>query len=309
MQPAEHSVAPLALSGRMIVATPVVDAVVLVIAVRWAHGGAEVWIRHVGGVLKVAGVEAMVMLVQETGVVGNRRHPAVDGRVSVDVRRRLFVTVADLVDRSVRWRTPGRKGRRHHGWMMMMPVKGRKTEGVGQSHGTISLMWRRRWRRRWLLTLLPGSVRNISRFFVAVVITIAVAELPLVVLPRFAFDLDAGLRGLGHLDLNSHPVVSVRDNELALNRETGRRSRRRTRRTEVLVAAAHAGLLHSRVDSRVDAATAFLGQPRRRHRLASWNERRVVAVRWDVDRLRQTDRCRRWSISCEIAWERCGNKH
>lgn len=236
MQSSERGAAPLTLPDRMIVAS-VVGAVVLllmmmvvvvmmmVVAVRRAHGGPETRVRHSGiGVLKVADVEAVMMLLQEA-VVGDRRHPA------VGMRHRLLVTFGDFADRPVRGGTSGREGRHHR--RMMMPVEGWKAERIWQSHGTIS---------RWL-TLSSESVRDVSRLLVAVAITI-VSRLPLIILPGFALNLDAGLRGLGHLDFNPH-VVPVRD-RLALDRETGRRSRRRTRRAGVLVAATHAALLHPR---------------------------------------------------------------
>jgi len=242
MKSAERGAAPLALPGRMIVAASAVGAVVLMIAVR-AHGGPETWIRH--AVLEVAGVEAVMGLVQEA-VVGNRWQSAVGrgsgDRVSIDMRRRhLLVAIADLADRRVR-RTSGRE-RRHHG-RMMMAVKRREAERVGQSHGTVSLMRRRqRWwrRRRWL----SGSFKNVSWLLVAVVITVVARLLPLIILPGLTFDLDAGLRGLGHLDLNPYTVVPVYAG-FALDRETDRRSRRGTRRVGVLVAATYTGLLHSR---------------------------------------------------------------
>lgn len=116
---------------------------------------------------------------------------------------------------------------------MVLTVEGREAEGVGQSHGTVS----------WRLTLAE-NVRDVSRLLVVVAIII-VARLPLIILSGLAFNLDAGLRGLGHLDLDPHAVVSVGDG-LALDREAGRRSHRRTRRAGALVAATHAGLLHPR---------------------------------------------------------------
>lgn len=73
-----------------------------------------------------------------------------------------------------------------------------------------------------------GSVRDVCRFLVVVVITV-VARLPLIIVPQLGFDLDTGLRGLGHLDLNPHPVAPVRDG-LALDCEIRWRSRWRTRR-------------------------------------------------------------------------------
>lgn len=207
----------------------------MMIAVRRAQGGPEARVRHSGvDVLKVAGVEALMVLLQEA-VVGDRRHPAVGG-VPIDVRHALLVSVGDLTDRPIRGGTSGREGRRrrrrHHGRRMVLPVEGREAERVGQSHGTVS--------RR--LTLAE-NVRDVSRFLVVVAIII-VARLPLIILSGLAFNLDAGLRGLGHLDLDPH-VVPVGDG-LALDREAGRRSRRRTRRAGALVAATHAGLLHPR---------------------------------------------------------------
>lgn len=165
--------------------------------------------------------------------------------MSIDVRRRrLLVAIADLADRPVRRRTSGRKRRRHHG-RMMMPVERGEAEGVGQSHGTVSLMMRRRRRRRWRWRRLPRSVQNVSRLLVAVAITVVARLLPLIILPGFTFHLDAGLRGLGHLDFNPHTVVPVYAG-LGLDRETNRRPRRGTRRAGVLVAATYAGLLHPR---------------------------------------------------------------
>lgn len=105
----------------MIVAASAVGAVVLMmrgmqvmmmmIAVRRAQGGPEARVRHSGvDVLKVAGVEALMVLLQEA-VVGDRRHPTVGG-VPIDVRHRaLLVTVGDLTDRSIRRRTSGRERR------------------------------------------------------------------------------------------------------------------------------------------------------------------------------------------------------
>lgn len=124
----------------------------------------------------------------------------------------------------------------------MVPVEGREAEGIGgQCHGTVSLV---------RLLALSRSVREVSRFLVVAFVMIAVVavQLPLVVLPRLAFDLDrAGLRWLGHLDLNPHPAVVPLNDGFALDREISRRSRRRrTRRAGVLVAAAYAGLLHPR---------------------------------------------------------------
>lgn len=122
----------------------------------------------------------------------------------------------------------------------MMPVKRREAERVMQPHGTVSLMMRQRWRWR-----LSGGVQNVSRLLVAVVITVVGQLLPLIILPGLTFDLDAGLRGLGHLDFNPYTVVPVYAG-LALDGETNRRSRRGTRRVGVLVAATYTGLLHSR---------------------------------------------------------------
>lgn len=221
MQSAERSTAPLALPGRVIVAAPV-DAVVLMISVRRTHGRSEARVRrHSGhvGVLKVARVEAMMMMMMllQEAVVRDRRHPAVG--VPIDMRRRLLVAVAHLPDRSVLGGSPGEE-RRHHGRMVAVSVKGGEPEGVGQSHGTKSLMRRLTQDR---------SVRDVRRFLVAVVITVVARLLPLIIVPQLAFDLDAGLRGLGHLDLNPHPVTPVRDG-LALDRKIRRRSRRWTRR-------------------------------------------------------------------------------
>lgn len=130
MQSAERSTAPLALPGRMIVAASVVNAIVLMISVRRTHGRSESRVgRHSGrvDVLKVARVEAMMMLVQEA-VVRDRRHPAVG--VPIDMRCRLLVTVAYLPDRPVLGGSSGEERRRHHG-RMVMSVKGGKSERVG----------------------------------------------------------------------------------------------------------------------------------------------------------------------------------
>lgn len=108
MQSAKRSAAPLALPGRVVVAgstaASAVGAVILMIAVRRARdGGSKAGIRYaVVGVLKVAGIVAMMMLLQEAVVRNRRRHPAVGGHVSVDVRGRLIMTVADFADRPVR---------------------------------------------------------------------------------------------------------------------------------------------------------------------------------------------------------------
>lgn len=103
MKSAERGAAPLALPGRVIVAASAVGAVILMIGIR-AHGGPETWVWHT--VLKVAGVEAVMMGFVQEAVVGNRWHSTVGGgsggRVSIDVRRRrLLVAIADLADRPV----------------------------------------------------------------------------------------------------------------------------------------------------------------------------------------------------------------